>query len=316
MRWIVDIDEQRRRLMGSRYPAARTTARLEVALADDGVDAVAVATPTSTHHEVVRAALEAGRHVLVEKPITDDVDSARHLCELADDKNLVLMVGHVFLFNPAVEEARRLIDDGELGRLYYMAMRRTNLGPVRLDVNAAWDLAAHDISVANHLLGMGPESVSATGGSWLNSGIEDAVFLNLRYPHGVVVHIEASWLSPRKTREIAVVGEEKMLTVDDMDLNEPVRLYDKKVEEASPVFAPDTFVGHRSQIREGTVTIPRIAMGEPLRAEVGEFVRRVRGGDGHLSDGWAGLAVVRALAAADVSLGAGGAAVRLDEVGS
>ncbi len=310
--WVIDTDPDRRAVAAGRYPQARTSGNLDVALGDDAVEAVVIATPTSTHYELVRAALEAGRHVLVEKPITDDVEAARRLCDLASEKDLVLMVGHVFLFNPAIDMARTLIERGELGRVYYLAMRRTNLGPVRVDVNAAWDLAAHDISVANYWLGTGPEAVSAGGGSWINPGIEDAVFLNLRYPDDVMVHIEASWLSPRKVREIAVVGEAKMLTVDDMNLNEPVRIYDKRVEGPSPM--TDTFVGFRSQVREGTVTIPRVPMGEPLRAEVEEFVRRVQGSDGTLSDGRFGLGVVEALAAADRSLAEGGRLVALDEV--
>ncbi len=159
--WVIDTDPDRRAVVAGRYPQARTSGNLDVALGDDAVEAVVIATPTSTHYELVRAALEAGRHVLVEKPITDDVEAARRLCDLASEKDLVLMVGHVFLFNPAIDMARTLIERGELGRVYYLAMRRTNLGPVRVDVKAAWDLAAHDISVANYWLGTGPEAVSA-----------------------------------------------------------------------------------------------------------------------------------------------------------
>jgi predicted dehydrogenase len=262
---------------------------------------------------MVRRALEAKKHVLVEKPITNSLEDAFELCRLAESVDRVLMVGHVFLFNPAIRAAKGYIDAGDLGQVEYLSMTRTNLGPVRTDVNAAWDLASHDISIANYWLGTIPDTVSASGGSWLNQGVQDVVFATLRYPNGVVVHIEASWLNPRKRRLISVIGAERMLTVDDMDINEPLRLYDKGVVGAEAEIT-DTFAGFRSQIREGQVLIPHVTTGEPLRAECDSFLARIRGGEESLSDGWAGADVVAVLEAIDRSMANDGAQQAVERV--
>jgi predicted dehydrogenase len=192
-------------------------------------------------------------------------------------------------------------------------MTRTNLGPVRLDVNAAWDLASHDVSISNYWLDDTPTSVSASGGSWLNSGVQDVVFATLRYPNDIMVNIEASWLNPRKRRLISVIGEERMLTVDDMDLNEPLRIYNKGVVPAISEVT-DTFAGFRSQIREGEVLIPHVTTGEPLRAECDAFLARVRGEEGLLSNGWAGADVVAVLEAIDRSIANRGAEQEVEVV--
>ncbi|HEY4606715.1 MAG TPA: Gfo/Idh/MocA family oxidoreductase, partial [Acidimicrobiia bacterium] len=210
--WVIDQAEGRRKAIGERFPAVAVSAEIDDALNDDRVDAVVVATPTSTHAAVVEQALQADKHVLVEKPITNSLSDAAGLCRLADALDRVLMVGHVFLFNPAIRAAKEYIDKGELGAVKYLSMTRTNLGPVRVDVNAAWDLASHDISISNYWLERTPISASASGGSWLNPGVQDVVFATLRYPHDVLVNIEASWLNPRKRRLISVIGAERMLT--------------------------------------------------------------------------------------------------------
>jgi predicted dehydrogenase len=311
--WVVDQAETRRKAIGERFPSVSLSADIDEALGDDRVDAVVVATPTSTHSSLVRRALEAKKHVLVEKPITNSLEDAVELCRLAEKEDRVLMVGHVFLFNPAIRAAKDYIDAGDLGQVEYLSMTRTNLGPVRTDVNAAWDLASHDISIANYWLGTAPTTVSASGGSWLNQGVHDVVFATLRYPKGVVVHIEASWLNPRKRRLISVIGAERMLTVDDMDLNEPLRLYDKGVVGAEAEIT-DTFAGFRSQIREGQVLIPHVTTGEPLRAECDSFLDRIRGGEGSLSDGWAGADVVAVLEAIDRSMAEDGAQQEVETV--
>jgi len=311
--WVVDQAENRRKAIGERFPSVALSSDIEDSLADDRVDAVVVATPTSTHSGLVKRALEAGKHVLVEKPITNSLQDAAALCRLAETQDRVLMVGHVFLFNPAIRAAKDYIDAGDLGQVEYLSMTRTNLGPVRTDVNAAWDLASHDISIANYWLGAAPDAVSASGGSWVNEGVQDAVFATLRYPNGVVVHIEASWLNPRKRRLISVIGAERMLTVDDMDLNEPLRLYDKGVVGVESEIT-DTFAGFRSQIREGQVLIPHVTTGEPLRAECDSFLDRIRGAVGHLSDGWAGAEVVAVLEAIDRSMANHGAQQEVEKV--
>lgn len=299
--YVVDQSEARRKAIGERFPSVSVSPDIEDVLADDRVDAVVIATPTSTHYSLAEQALNANKHVMVEKPITGSLSDAKALCELADALDRVLMVGHVFLFNPAVRAAKDYIEKGELGQVKYLSMTRTNLGPVRVDVNAAWDLASHDVSIANFWLDQHPLSVSASGGSWLNPGVHDVVFATLRYPDEVMVNIEASWLNPRKRRLISVVGAERMLTVDDMDLNEPLRIYDKGVVGAASEVT-DTFAGFRSQVREGEVLIPHVTTGEPLRAECDAFLSRVRGDGGTLSSGWAGAEVVAVLEAIDRSI--------------
>jgi predicted dehydrogenase len=311
--WVVDQSEARRKAIAERFPTVAVSGDVEDPLGDARVDAVVIATPTSTHHALVERALQAGKHVMVEKPITNSLTHARALCELADSFDRVLMVGHVFLFNPAVRAAKEYIDRGELGQVKYLSMTRTNLGPVRLDVNAAWDLASHDVSIANFWLDQTAISVSASGGSWLNPGVQDVVFATLRYPDDVMVNIEASWLNPRKRRLISVVGAERMLTVDDMDINEPLRIYDKGVVGASAEVT-DTFAGFRSQVREGEVLIPHVTTGEPLRAECDAFLSRVRGEGGTLSSGWTGADVVAVLEAIDRSIANRGAEEEVEKV--
>jgi len=312
--WVVEKDATRRKAVAERFPAVAVSENIEDALNDERVDAVVIATPTASHSELVGAALQANKHVLVEKPITNSLEDALRLVDLANQRERTLMVGHVFLFNPAVRAAKAQIDEGRLGRVQYLSMTRTNLGPVRRDVNAAWDLASHDISIANYWLSAMPTSASASGGSWVNPGVHDAVFLTLSYPNDVMVHIEASWLNPRKRRLISVVGSERMLTVDDMDLNEPLRIYDKGVVEAGASVVTDTFAGFRSQIREGEVRIPHVTGGEPLRVECEEFLLRIRGDGNDVSDGHSGSKVVAVLEAVDRSIASDGASVQVEGV--
>lgn len=298
VRWVVDRDAARLEQVRSRFPDVRTSEEAGTALSDPEVDAVVVATPTSTHHALVKAALLAGKHVLVEKPITTAVKDGEELCALSKQAGKLLMVGHVFVHNAAVQRIKQYLDAGELGRVYYVSAVRTNLGPIRLDVSAAWDLASHDISIVNYWLGTGPIAASAVGGSWINPGIADAVFATLRYPGDVLVNLHASWLNPRKARELTVVGDRRMLTFDDMNLLEPIRVYDKGVTDkrVRPAFV-DSFAGFRSSIREGDITIPRVSSGEPLKAECEHFLACIAAGKEPLTSGPDGVEVVRALEA-------------------
>jgi predicted dehydrogenase len=305
--WVVDREPGRLAQVRSRFPEVQVAESADGALADPRVDAVVVATPTSTHYALARAALEHGKHVLVEKPIAADVGHGEALCAIAEQHGLVLMVGHVFLYNPGVRRVKEYLDAGDLGPVHYVAMVRTNLGPVRVDVNAAWDLAAHDLSIVNYWLQAEPLTVAATGGAWINPGIEDAVFATLRYPDDVLVNLHVSWLNPRKARDITVVGERRMLTFDDMNLGEPLRIYDKQVAETRVTAAyVDSFASFRASVREGDITIPRVALGEPLKVECDHFVECVADGTPPLTDGRSGVAVVRALEAMQRSMRAGG----------
>lgn len=300
--WVIDTDRARLDQVKTRFPDVQVRETVAEALSDPGVDAVVVSTPTSTHYALVKAALEANKHVLVEKPITTDSSQGDELCRLAARVARVLMVGHVFVYNGAVQRVKKLIDEGQLGRIYYVSTVRTNLGPIRMDVNAAWDLASHDVSIVNFWLGAEPQAVSAVGGTWINAGLADAVFATLRYPNDVLMNLHVSWLNPRKAREITVVGDRRMLTFDDMNLTEPVRIYDKQVTDTrvKPAFI-DSFATFRASIRDGDITIPKVALGEPLKAECDHFIDCVRNGTPPMTGGKDAVAVVRALEAVERS---------------
>lgn len=306
--WVAESRAERVAQLAPRFPGVRFTADADAVLADPAVDAVVIATPTSTHGALCRRALEAGKHVLVEKPLTTDAREALELDALATRLGRVLLVGHVFLFNPAVRHVKRVLDEGGLGRVLTISMVRTNLGPIRTDVDAAWDLASHDVAIADFWLGAGAVAVSARGGAWVNPGVNDSVFATLRYelPHGeVLVSLHCSWLHPRKVRDVAVVGERRMLTFDDLDLVEPVRVYDKGVAAAEPA----SFAAFRSAVRQGDVTIPRVAMEEPLALEAAHFVECIETGARPLADATRAAGVVRTLEAMQRSMRERGAEV-------
>jgi predicted dehydrogenase len=305
--WVVDRDEARLAAVEHRFPGTQTTSELDIALADPELDAVVIATPTKTHFELARRALEHEKHVLVEKPLTSSAETSEALCELAHRLDRTLMVGHVFVYNSAARRVKEYITSGELGRIYYVSMVRTNLGPIRVDVDAAWDLAAHDISLASYWLESAPKSVSAVGGAWINSGIADAVFATLRFDGNVLVNLHASWLNPRKARDSTVVGDHKMLTFDDVNLAEPLRIYDKQVmDERRHADFIDSFASFRMSVRDGDITVPKVQLSEPLRNECEHFLDCIIDGKQPLSGGKEGLEVVRVLEAISQSLREGG----------
>lgn len=305
--WVSDIDPSRLEAVQRRHPGVGLTTDAIEAIADPAVAGVVVSTPTQTHYRLVREALLGGKHVFVEKPLAGCRREAEELAALAESKRLVLLVDHVFLYNPAVRRAKAYLDAGELGRVHYVSCVRTNLGPIRIDVNASWDLAAQDVAILNYWLGALPASASASGGAWLNPGVEDAVFATLRYPGNVLAHAHCSWLHPRKTREITIVGERKMLTFDDMNWTEPLRLYDKQVaEQRTEASFVDTLEEFRSIVRDGDVWIPKIGMGEPLRAACEHFLDCIERGELPLTNGRLGAEVVRVLEAIERSLRNGG----------
>jgi predicted dehydrogenase len=262
------------------------------------IDAVVVATPTGSHFALVKAALEAGKDVLCEKPLARTSAECRELMDLAAAKGRILMVGHVFLYNSGVLHLKVDLDRGELGRIYYMDAVRTNLGPVRSDVGAIFDLASHDISIFNFLLGSQPVEVSATGNSVLQKGVEDVGFLTLYYPSGIVCHAHISWLNPRKVRQLTVVGDHKMAVWDDMNNLEPIRYYDKGV--TADHYA--SFGEFHMILRDGQITIPKVKLSEPLMQQDSAFADCVRTRRQPASDGRMGLAVVCAMEAALESL--------------
>lgn len=279
---------------------------MALTLAND-LDAVVIATPVQTHFALVQQALEAGKDVLCEKPLAATVDECRVLCELAAAKGRVLMVGHVFLYNPSVQHLKVDLDRGELGRIYYLDATRTNLGPVRRDVGALHDLASHDISIFSYLLGTQPSEVSATGGFFLQEKIEDIGFMTLRYPSGIVCHVHTSWLNPRKVRQLTIVGAHKMAVWDDMNNLEPIRYYDKGVTADHY----SSFGEFQMILRDGAIMIPKVKLFEPLMKQDQDFVECVRSRRQPAASGEVGLAVVRVLEAAMASLRQDGRSVKV-----
>ena len=300
LRYVCDSSAQVRASIGALAPSARIVADLDEVLADPAVEAVVVATDAPSHHGIAERILRADKDVLVEKPLTLEVAASEALCDLADARGRILMVGHLLLFHPAVEKLRDLIDAGELGEILYITAQRLNLGVVRSDENAWWSLAPHDISVANYLLGAEPEAVSASGGVFLQRerGIEDVVFATLYYPRGRIAHVHVSWLDPHKIRRLKVVGTRKMAVFDDGSADQKLALFDKGVEPPPKAISYSDGV----RVRTGDIVMPALRMSEPLGREHAAFLKAVRDRTKNAADGRAGLAVVRALAAGSQSL--------------
>lgn len=280
------------------YPSIHVTTDLCEVLAAADIDAVAVITPVWTHFELAKAALENGKHVFVEKPFTSTAAQARELIELADRKNLQIMVDHTFLFTGAVKKIKQLVDEGAVGDLYYYDSTRVNLGLFQHDVNVLWDLAPHDLSIMDHVIGKKPEYVAANGQSHLN-GLEDLAYLTIYFSDKIIAHINVNWLSPVKVRTTLIGGEKKMLVWNDLEPDEKVRVYDKGVtvvNGANSVY--DLLVSYRS----GDMWAPKVEQTEALAAEAKYFVDCLQKNQRPFNDGVAGLRVVEILEAADVSL--------------
>ena len=303
MRRIIDLDELRIGALRRAHPGVEISTQLDDVLTDDGVSAVVVTTPAATHTDVARRALAGGKHVLVEKPLGTDVAQCEALVHDASGSGLVLMVGHHYLFHPAVRWIKCCLDRGDLGRLCYMTMRRLNLGPVRIDADAAWDLAAHDISIANHWLGRLPLAASARSGAWLNETVADTVDATLRYDGGVEVHIQVSWLYPKKTREVALVGDRRMVLFDELATDTPLTVHESTLRPELDVRQADRFA---YQPCVGPVSTPCVPVDDALRLECLHFLDCIRSGEPPLTDARAGLDVVRVLEAITSSARQGG----------
>jgi predicted dehydrogenase len=303
--WCCDLNEKVLTKARAVFPEAAATADLDEVLADPSVDAVIVATSVPTHYELGRRVLEAGKHAFIEKPMALRAADAEDLVRVAKERGRLLMVGHLLEYHPAVRKVKQLLDEGELGRIFYVYANRLNLGKVRPDENALWSLGPHDISVINFLTGEEPEEVSARGECYLQPGVEDVVFGYIKFPSGMTGHLHVSWLDPHKSRRITVVGSEKMAVFDDMDADRKVTIYDK-----GAVVPQYQSYGEYVTLRFGDIHIPRISNDEPLKLEVEHFVECVRTGARPLSDGRDGLNVVRVLEAMERSLRNGGQPVK------
>jgi predicted dehydrogenase len=295
--WCCDAAEASRERVAPLYPGARLTGELEEVLADDTVDAVALATPVPTHAPLAVKVLNAGKHCFVEKPMAQSVADAEAVVEAARESGRTLMVGHLLEYHPGVVKLKQLIDEGELGRIRYIYGNRLNLGKLRADENALWSLGAHDVSVLLRLTGEEPYAVEARGESYMHEGVEDVVFCFLRFPSGLAAHLHLSWLDPHKERRFTVVGSTRMATFDDMAIEGKITLYDKGFDEQTETYGD--YIP-----RSGDIWSPRLPNVEPLRAEVQHFVDCVRTGTAPVSDGDAGLRVVRVLEGLQQSLDA------------
>jgi len=280
------------------YPAVQMTTDFSDILTSPDIDAVAIVTPVWTHFPLAKLALENGKHVFLEKPLTSTTEQAEDLIELADRKNLKLMVDHTFLFSGPVRKIRELVDSGELGALYYFDSTRVNLGLFQHDVNVVWDLAPHDLSIMDHLILERPEAVVATGGRHLN-GMADVGFITVYFPSNVIAHVNVNWLSPVKIRTTLIGGHNKMLVWNDLAADEKIRVYDKGVKITNKEeLDRELLVSYRS----GDVWAPRVEQTEPLRLELQYFVDCIVNDRSPFNDGAAGLRVVKLLEAADRSL--------------
>ena len=303
---ICDANEKALLVVQQRYPALATTTQFEEILADPTIEAVAIATPVSTHFPLAKAALDAGKHVLVEKPLAGSSIEAEHLVALAAKRGLVLMPGHTFLYSPPVDAIRTLIEAGELGDIYFIAASRVNLGLHQADVSVAWDLAPHDFSILHYWLGESPRTIAALSRACVIPDTPDVMFVNLEYPSQTIAHVELSWLAPSKLRRTTIVGSRKMVVYDDTS-NEPVRVFDS----GAVLPDPESFGEYRMTYRTGDIVSPRIGAAEPLGLEMQDFCTAIRTGREPRSHASLGLEVVRMIEAVDRSLELDGAKVHL-----
>jgi predicted dehydrogenase len=304
VRVVADADAGRLEAARQQFPGTEVVTRFEAVLQHPEVQALVIATPVNTHHSLVKSALLAGKDVLVEKPITYTATEAQELIDLAESHSRVLMCGHVFLFNAGIRKLREYVRDGTLGRVYYMTATRTNLGPVRHDVNALYDLGSHDISIFNYLLDARPRAAAAWGECYLQHDQEDVAFTCLEYPNRTLCHMHVSWLNPRKERTLVVVGERKMAVWDDTAPMEAIRLYDKGLMQ-EPYY--DSFGQFQLVLRDADILIPKLKAEEPLKMQDQHFLECVRDRKKPLTDGAFARDVVLALEAVQRSLRKGGA---------
>ena len=302
--YVCDLREERLEKLGRRYPAVLLTTECETVLDDPLVEAVVLATPVASHYPLARAALEAGKHVFVEKPLAAASGEAVDLIRRADEHELVLMPGHTFLYSPPVQEIRSLIASGALGDIYFISTSRVNLGLHQPDVSVVWDLGPHDFSILRYWLEEAPVRVSAVARSCVLPHTPDVAFINLEFGSGTVAHVELSWLAPSKLRRTTIVGSERMVVYDDTS-NEPVRIFDS----GASLPEPESFGEYRLTYRTGDIVSPAIEAAEPLALEVADFCEAVRHGGEPRSSAQVGLDVIRTIEAVDGSLARGGSPV-------
>ncbi|MGC9338062.1 MAG: Gfo/Idh/MocA family protein [Candidatus Cloacimonadia bacterium] len=298
---VADLDEKNLLRVKANFPKIRTANDYRLFLQDSEVDAIAISTTAETHYQIAKDALLAGKHCFVEKPLTLDIEEAEELVRLAEEKGLILMVGHLLLYHPAVDYLKKLVDEKKIGDVLYIYSQRVNLGKVRSNENALWSFAPHDISIMLYLIKTKPTRVSATGQTFLQkqSDIHDVVFFTIYFENGALAHGQVSWLDPHKIRKFTIVGSEKMVTFDDMEIREKIRIYDKGVDASKVTY--DSFA-EALILHDGDITIPKISLDEPLKVEDSHFIDCVTNHKKPLTDGQNGVDVLKVLVAAQKSL--------------
>jgi predicted dehydrogenase len=305
---VCDLAEDRVKHLLSLYPGVEGTDRFEMLLAPNGVDAVVIATALRQHFAMAKASLLAGKHTMIEKPMAASVAECEELVEIAKNQGLVLMVGHTFLYSPAVRKIKEIVRSGDIGEIRYISARRLNLGLFQKDINVAWDLAPHDISIIQYIMDELPATVNCTGSAHVTPNVEDVTTMNLQFSHDCSAIVQNSWLDPRKVREMTIVGSRRMIVYDDIAAQEKIKIFDARVERP-PHY--DTFGEFHYAYHYGDIYAPYIRQEEPLKVECQHFLDCIKTGATPLTSGTMGLEVVRVLEASSKSLKLGGGLVRL-----
>jgi predicted dehydrogenase len=311
--WMCDLDERRLETLGRRYPSAKTTTDYRQLLSDPELAAVVIATPVSTHFNCAREALEAGKHVLMEKPFTANVAQAEQLIELAERNHLTLMVDHTFIYTGAVHKIKEVVQSGELGELLYFDSTRINLGLFQRDINVVWDLAPHDLAIMDFIIDRQPLFVTATGSCHVERGIENIAYVMLKFTDEFIAHFHFNWLSPVKIRRTLIAGSRRMIVYDDIEPTEKIRIYDKGVMVTRSEEAADREDAYRTLVsyRTGDVWVPKLDSTEALHYVCREFLSAITEKRTPLTDGHSGLRVVRLLEAAQQSISQNGRPIKL-----
>ena len=303
-----DKDQERLDYIKRLYPGVKTTTEFDVLLNDTKIDAIAIATPVNSHFPLAEKSLLAGKHTFIEKPMASTSGQCCELNEVAKMRKLVLMVGHTFLYTSTVRKIKEIVASGELGEIMYISSRRLNLGLFQQDINVAWDLAPHDISIILFIMGYPPKSVNCQGKAHINSSIEDVTNMTLNFANGGFATIHSSWLDPNKIREMKFVGNKKMIVYDDIEPLEKIKIYDKRVE-VPPHY--DTFAEFHYSYHYGDMYAPHLKQEEPLKVECQHFIDCIKSGASPISNGLQGLEIVQILEAANESLKSNGMAIPL-----
>ena len=309
VRWVCDLDANKLESVRRRYPSVRMTTQCQEVLADPQVEAIVIATPVQTHHTLARAALRAGKHVLIEKPLADQAALAEDLVAQAQQYERILLVDHTFVYTGAVRYLKKLYEESLLGDLLYIDSVRINLGLFQHDVNVVWDLAPHDLSIVTHLIGKDPMTVQATGACHTGNHVEDVAYLTLDFGQNLIAHFHVNWLSPVKVRQMIFGGRDRMVIFNDLEPSEKLRIYDRgievKADNREGIY--NLLVNYRS----GDMWAPALDGTEALKVEIGHFLDCIEHGEKPITDGAAGLRVVKILEAAQMSIKAGGKRVAI-----